>query len=186
MKRLADNFWHVMCTAASLEEGKRHLLALHEQRWEDAPGGTFRSPLFLAFHDRVMPALLAQGALDLIWLTVRDEPIAVMYDIRWNGKASFYQCGRKMDVPKQIRPGGVLLYRAIREAIGSGMREFDFLGGEATYKRQLATASRPLVTVRVARRGLLERGRRLADRVKDRLRPHWRRWRGKAIPKGQE
>ena len=173
--------FHRATDGASLAEGKRLLLALHGQRWENASGGTFRSPRFLAFHDRVMHALLEKGALDLIWLTVRDEPIAVMYDIRWDGKVSFYQCGRRMDVPKQIRPGGVLLYHAIREAITSGMREFDFLGGEATYKKQLATTGRPLVRLRIARPGWLERGRRLGERVKDRLRPLWRRWRGKSV-----
>ena len=105
-----------------------------------------------------------------------------MYDLRWNGKVSFYQCGRRMDVPKQIRPGGVLLYHAIREAITSGMREFDFLGGEATYKKQLATASRPLVRLRIVRSAWLERGRRFGERVKDRLRPLWRRLRRKSAP----
>jgi CelD/BcsL family acetyltransferase involved in cellulose biosynthesis len=176
--------FHRAADAAGLEEGKRHLLALHQERWEGAAGGTFRSPLFLAFHDRLMAALLARGALELIWLTVRGEAVAVMYDIRWGGKVSFYQCGRAMGVPKQIRPGGVLLYHAIREAIASGMREFDFLGGEATYKKQLTSTTRPLVTVRIARPGLLESGRRLAERAKDRLRPHWRRWRGKADAAG--
>ena len=176
--------FHRATDAASLAEGKRHLLALHQERWEGAAGGTFRSPLFLGFHDRLMPALLERGALELIWLTVRDEAIAVMYDFRWAGKVSFYQCGRRMDVPKQIRPGGVLLYHAIREAIASGMREFDFLGGEATYKKQLTATSRPLVTVRIARPGLLERGRLFAEAMKDRLRPHWRRWRERGTPSG--
>lgn len=174
--------FHRATDGPSLDEGKRILSALHQERWENAAGGTFRSPRFLAFHDRVMPALLAQGALDLLWLSVGGEPIAVMYDIRWNGKVSFYQCGRRMGVPKQLRPGGVLLYHAIREAITSGMREFDFLGGEATYKKQLATASRPLVRLRIVRSTWLERGRRFGERVKARLRPLWRRLRRKSAP----
>ena len=166
--------FHRATDEASLEEGKRVLRSLHLERWEDANGGTFRSARFLAFHDRAMRALLAQGMLELIWLTVRGEPIAAMYDIRWGGKVSFYQCGRRMDLPKQIRPGGVLLYRAIEQAIESGMREFDFLGGEAIYKDQLATGSRPLVRVRIARQGWLEHGRRIVSRVEDRLRQIWR------------
>ena len=80
--------------------------------------------------------------------------------MRWANKTYFYQCGRSREVPPHIRPGGVLLYLAIRRAIEAGLREFDFLGGEAVYKKQLAQASRPLVQVRVARPGIRERARR--------------------------
>src|SRR5262249_17730476 len=163
----------------SLEEGKRVLLSLHQQRWENAAGGTFRSPLFLAFHDRLMPLLLRQEALEQLWLTVRGEPVAAMYSFRWKGKVSFYQCGRKMARDRHLRPGGVLLYRAVQAAITSGMREFDFLGGDAVYKKQLGTASRPLVEVRLARPTLVEQGRCAVQRIKDRLRPWWRRCCGK-------
>lgn len=57
---------------ADLEQGQRILVELHGQRWEAAGDpGRFRSPLFLAFHEAVMPRLLDAGALELLWLTVR-------------------------------------------------------------------------------------------------------------------
>lgn len=149
---------------ADLERGKRILVALHRQRWEkDGGKGTFRSPRFLAFHDAVMPALLEEAALELLWLTVRGEPVAAMYNIVWNGKVYFYQCGRTADVPESIRPGGVLLAYAIRAAIGAGRREFDFLNGVSLYKTQLATARRSIVRLRVVRRCLAEQLRRAAE-----------------------
>jgi len=144
-------------TPAELERGKRILIDLHRQRWGSENGaGTFRSGRYLAFHDAVMPALLGQQALDLSWLTVRGEPVAAMYNIVWNNKVYFYQCGRNLDVPKSVRPGGVLLAHSIREAIAAGRREFDFLGGVSLYKLQLANARRPLVRLRVARPGFVE------------------------------
>ena len=129
-----------------------------------------------------MPALLEQGPCELTWLVVRGEPVAAMYNVRRGGKVSFYQCGRKTGPAQRGPPRRRAALQAIRSAIEGGLREFDFLGGEATYKRQLATGSRPLVRLRIARPGLLELGRRLAGRVKDRLRPHWRRWRGRHVP----
>ena len=52
-------------TASDLEEGKRVLFALHAERWqEEGRSGVFASPRFSAFHDRVLPALLEQGALE--------------------------------------------------------------------------------------------------------------------------
>jgi CelD/BcsL family acetyltransferase involved in cellulose biosynthesis len=149
-------------TPAELERGKRILMGLHRQRW-GSDGGTFRSGRFLAFHDAVMPALLREEALDLSWLTVRGEPIAAMYNIVWNNKVYFYQCGRKLDVPKSIRPGGVILSFAIRQAIAEGRREFDFLNGTSRYKTDLASDCRPLVELRVARPGLPQALRTAAE-----------------------
>jgi CelD/BcsL family acetyltransferase involved in cellulose biosynthesis len=111
-----------------------------------------------------MPRLLEEGALELAWLLVRGEPVAAAYNLVWNGKVSYYQCGRRLDVPDAVRPGVVLLAHLIRGAIEAGRREFDFLGGAALYKSQLALATRPLVQVRAARPSLREWLRRGAER----------------------
>jgi CelD/BcsL family acetyltransferase involved in cellulose biosynthesis len=150
-------------TPAELEDGKRILATLHNERW-DAAGrqGVFTAPRFAAFHDAVLPRLLDQGALELMWLNVRGEPVAAIYNLVWNGKVYFYQCGRKLDVPRGQRLGIVMLAYAIRRAIEAGRREFDALAGESLYKSQLMLAARPLVQVRAARPSLLEQTRKLA------------------------
>ena len=52
------------------------LIDLHCQRWqEDADGGAFASPRFRAFHEDFQEQMLAEGHLQLDWLTVRGEPI---------------------------------------------------------------------------------------------------------------
>jgi CelD/BcsL family acetyltransferase involved in cellulose biosynthesis len=151
---------------AELVEGQRILTALHGERWAAAGlTGVFQPRRrSAAFHDAVLPLLLDAGALELFWLAVRDEPVAVLYNIAWNGKVYFYQSGRKVDVPAGVRPGIVLQARAIRQAIQAGRREYDFLAGVAQYKLQLALATRPLVRVRAVRRSLREGARRLAER----------------------
>jgi CelD/BcsL family acetyltransferase involved in cellulose biosynthesis len=73
----------------------------------------------------------------------------------------------------------VLLYLAIRRAIEANLREFDFLGGDAIYKKQLALASRPLAQLRLARKSLVERGREATEWGKELVRPLWRRLHGK-------
>jgi hypothetical protein len=173
---------HVADTPARLEEGQQILYRLHRQRWQ-GQGGVFRAARFLAFHEKLMPRLLRAGALELLWLTVRGDPVAALYNIVWSNKTSMYQCGRKLDVPARIRPGGVLMYNAIRRSIEARRREFDFLGGEVRYKKQLAPTSRPIVEVRLARPGSRNwlRGRLLA--CKAALRPfyHWLRGRRSAV-----
>lgn len=165
-------------TTADLEEGKQALHALHHERWRG--GGTFRSAHFLRFHDQVMPPLLARGALRLLWLVVRGEPVAAAYNLRWAGREAFYQGGRKVDVPKGVRPGLALLLMAVRQAIEAGCREFDLLAGAARYKRQIAPSLRPLVELRAVRPGWREQARRLVEWGKAVVRS----WRG--APPGAE
>ncbi len=147
-----------------VEEGMRVLAALHAQRWQAAgQPGAFASPRFRAFHEALAPRLLDEGALELLWLCVRGEPVAALYNIVWDGKVYFYQSGRKMDLPRGVRPGIVLHALAIRGAIAAGRRAYDFLAGPARYKTQLALASRPLVDLRAVRPSLRERARRLTE-----------------------
>jgi CelD/BcsL family acetyltransferase involved in cellulose biosynthesis len=152
-------------TPAELAEGKRILAELHGRRWSEAgQPGVFAQPRFAAFHDALMPQLLSAGALELLWLRVRGEPVAAQYNLVWDGKVSFYQCGRRPDVPDGQRPGVVLMAHAIRGAIETGRREFDFLGEATNYKMQFTRTMRPLVQFRAVRPCLREHARRLAER----------------------
>jgi hypothetical protein len=147
-------------TLADLDRGSSVLQALHGERWTAAGRtGAFRSARFRDFHDEVMRALLDRGALELRWLSVRGEPVAALYNFTWNDKVYFYQSGRALDVPDGVRPGIVIHLRAIRSAIESGRREYDFLGGASQYKRKLATGTRPLVSVRAVHSPVLELAR---------------------------
>jgi CelD/BcsL family acetyltransferase involved in cellulose biosynthesis len=152
---------HEASDAAGLAEGKRVLAALHQERWGQG-AGKFGSRRFAAFHDAIMPMLQEAGALELLWLTVRSEPVAAAYNLVWNGKVYFYQSGRKKDVPSGIRPGIVLHTHAIRKAIAAGRREYDFLSGGEQYKGKLAVATRPVVEVRAARPSFVEQMRQAA------------------------
>jgi CelD/BcsL family acetyltransferase involved in cellulose biosynthesis len=157
---------HQATDAGSLEVGKRILMDLHHARWHEAAvPGVFRAPRFVAFHDLVMPRLLERGALQLLWLTVADEPVAAMYNIVWNNKVYFYQSGRRTDVPGNVRLGVVMVLHALRLAIAEGRGEFDFLAGTALYKKQLAPVPRPVVQLRVAQPGLRSLTRAALERA---------------------
>jgi len=158
----AGNAWNLeqACTPDDLARGQAILRSLHGERWNSH--GAFASSRFTAFHDAYMPQALADGALDLFWISVRGEPVAVHYQLVANRKAYFYQCGRKLDVPEKVRIGIVLVSLAIKRAIEQGLREYDFLGGPAFYKMQMTSTTRPIVNLRLARPGLRESARRAA------------------------
>lgn len=168
---------HEARTESERRTGMEILKRLHARRWEGSTGetrggagGVFGSVFFARFHERTGPDLLKAEVLKLMWLTVRDEPIAAVYNLDWRGRVYFYQCGRRLDVPKAIRPGTVLLVMAIRRAMEAGRREFDLLAGDVRYKRELATGTRPLVRLRVARPGWRERVRQGLEATKSLLR----------------
>ena len=166
--------------AAQLEEGMRVLVRLHEERWRaDGRPGAFASRDFRAFHEAVLPELLAQGALELSWLCVGEDPVAVSYSLVWNNRVQFYQGGRTIDVPKGIRPGIVLHAHSIRQAIEAGREEYDFLAGDGQYKRQLASTERAVSSIRgVISQGREQTRRRLEQGI-DLLRLARTRWRGR-------
>jgi CelD/BcsL family acetyltransferase involved in cellulose biosynthesis len=152
--------------AVELVEGTRVLRDLHEERWREAgKSGAFASQAFSAFHDQVMPGLMARGELELMWLVAADQTVAAIYNIIWDGAVHFYQSGRRMDLPKELRPGVVMHALAIRRAIELGRREYDFLAGGSRYKTDLALAVRPLCSLRVVRRRPADLARRAYERA---------------------
>ncbi|HYV36016.1 MAG TPA: GNAT family N-acetyltransferase, partial [Gemmataceae bacterium] len=158
--------FHYASSPAELVKGQSILAALHAERWQAAgQGGAFSGQRFASFHNAVMPQLHAQHALELMWLTVRGVPVAAMYNIVWNNKTYFYQSGRKMDLPRHLRPGIVVIAYGIQRAIAAGRREFDFLADNTQYKKQLTITTRPVLRLRVARRTPLECGQRVADQA---------------------
>ncbi len=135
-------------TKAELKEGFFILRALHGERWS-AQRSLFESYRFSAFHADVMRKFFAgvDAKLELMWLEVKGTPIAAVYNILYDRKIHFYQSGRKLDVPKAVRPGIAVHVLAIQRAIEMGYREYDFLNGASAYKSQLALARRPLVSI---------------------------------------
>ncbi|HEX2659057.1 MAG TPA: GNAT family N-acetyltransferase [Polyangia bacterium] len=152
-------------TMAELEEGKRILISQHGERWRSSgQSGVFASRAFTGFHDAVLPRLLEAGALELTWLRVRGEPVAVSYSIVWDNKVLFYQGGRTMDVPKGVRPGIALHARNIQAAIEAGRSEYDFLPGDSQYKLQLATDAHAVLRLRASRAPLRDAACVLVER----------------------
>lgn len=157
-------------TREELAQGRTLLESLHGERWRaNGKDGVFVSKRFRAFHDEVMPVLFERGALDLLWMTIRGEPLAALYNIVWEGKTYFYQSGRQLDLPKQIRPGIVIHALAIRRAIELGQREYDFLGGASQYKTQLALETRPLVQLRAVKSFFREQTRVALGKARQKL-----------------
>jgi CelD/BcsL family acetyltransferase involved in cellulose biosynthesis len=152
-----------------LDEGWRHLLALHEQRWSGS--GAFRDPAAERLQNR-FARLVAKG--QRLWLTtlhLDGEPAAAWYGFVFQDTVYFYQGGRN---PRWERDsvGVILMGMMIRRAIERGYKWFDFLRGDESYKWQWTSSKRHTTEMVVFRSGW--RGQSLqtlvwAARLRDRL-----------------
>jgi CelD/BcsL family acetyltransferase involved in cellulose biosynthesis len=156
-----------IASPAELERGMKILIDLHHARWAgDQQTGVFRAPLFLRFHEEMMRRLAEQGAVEILVLRARGEPVAAIQSLIWAGKVSTYQTGRRIDVPEQLSVGAVVFALAIRRAIEQRRREFDMLADAVHYKLQLTEQVRPLVQVRAVRRCIVEVIRNMGRRFR--------------------
>lgn len=170
-----------LCAATTedeLDRGFHVLEALHGDRWSGSGGGAFQSERFRRFHRAVTRGLLRGegGALDLLWLEVRGEPVAALYSIVYRGHVHFYQSGRKTDVPKNVRPGIAIHLLAIQRSIAAGHHTYDFLATSHQYKHQLApTHRRHLASLSATGPSLRARASKKArTEARARLLPHLR------------
>ncbi len=135
-----------------LDEGWRHLVTLHQRRWEGAGGGAFQEAGAARLQRRFAAELAARGQLWLTTLDLDGEPAAAWYGFTWRDTVYFYQGGRD---PRWEREsvGQVLMGAMIRRAIERGYRRFDFLRGEDSYKRLWTSTQRMTEEIIIFRRG---------------------------------
>jgi len=159
-----NHAFEIATDPSMLERGLDILERLHAERWREVGrSGAFASPLFRAFHRRVAPLLLEQGALELAWLVVRGRPVTALYNLICNGRVRFYQSGRALQIPAGVSVGVATHLYAMQRAIVAHRPEYDFLGGLGRYKLELSHGVRPLLRLTVTRRSAVTDLQRTAD-----------------------
>ena len=147
------------------------LAELHNATWR-ARGkqGLFGSERFVAFHQKLISKLGPRGEVLLIRLRCADRAVAVLYCLLHQRRVYFYQSGIDYGIDKRLRPGFLTLTLAI-EALRerADIDEFDFLAGDAQYKRSLGPQKRKLRWITVwspsLTSGALQKLRRLRNVV---------------------
>jgi len=147
-------------TAATLDEGWRRLMMLHDRRW---PGeGAFREPRLERMQRAFAGQLAAAGRLWLTTLELDGASAAAWYGFALGDTVYFYQSGRDPRFEGES-VGLVLMARMIRRAIEGGYKRFDFLRGDDAYKAQWTSDHRATEEIVLFRRGLAGRGLLLLD-----------------------
>ena len=176
-----------------LARGQAILYELHRERWRaEGREGVFEAPRFRQFHERVMEAFVdgddagRDAELELCWIEQDGRACAVLYSFIYKGRVHFYQSGRRVDLPKTVRPGIGAHLIAIKRHIAAGRDVYDFLEGEQMYKSQLSSEERKLFRLRavapVLRSRALEETRKALVKGKRQARELYARARSKVKP----
>lgn len=146
------------------------LLRLNQQRW-GAEGKAFTTQKTRAFHRALAHRFHSLGQLSFFLMKIDGAFAAVRFDYVYDGKLWNIQGGWDPQFAP-LSPGRLLLAWEIQWCIREGLREYDFLAGEAEYKRSWATHERRLSNVEFFRPGSMKAGIFLGLRhLKDSFKP---------------
>jgi CelD/BcsL family acetyltransferase involved in cellulose biosynthesis len=110
--------------------------------------GCFASRAFAAFHRDVWKNLAATGQALIYWLEMEGTPIAVDYVLLSNETMCGYQSGVDPD-HMSMQPGQLMNSTAIRAALESGYKTYDFLRGDEPYKAHLGAERHEMLSASV-------------------------------------
>ncbi len=117
-------------------EVNRRVAAIQLESWMKRRGAAvLGKPLYQKLMEN-----MATGGLGQVWLmTINGEDAAFVYSFVAHGRLHYFWPAFKLKYESQLSIGKILLMHVIRDACEDGIQLFDFLYGDADYKRFWAT-----------------------------------------------
>jgi CelD/BcsL family acetyltransferase involved in cellulose biosynthesis len=167
----------VLADPAQVTENLDVLIRLHGASWRRAnQSGNMGREGFVNFLKEVCRHPPAGAEPRLYLLRHEEKPVAALLIFYSGQSALLYSMGWDPESAiSQLSPGIVLIAESIRDAIANGMRYYDFLRGDESYKRHLTKSARKTITLLVGRSAnarLYLQALRAKDAFKNRF-PEW-------------
>jgi CelD/BcsL family acetyltransferase involved in cellulose biosynthesis len=132
------------------QEINRRVANIQLESWMKRRGGAV---LWKPFYQKLLTNM-AEGGFGHVWLmTIDGEDAAFAYSFISHGQHHYYWPAFKLKYESSLSIGQVLLMHIIRDSCEDGIMSFDFIHGDAEYKRFWATDSYNVYRV-VAGRGV--------------------------------
>jgi CelD/BcsL family acetyltransferase involved in cellulose biosynthesis len=157
-KRINNDYkvnFYVHKDLSTLDAAMEKFFDLHQIKWRSEKlAGVFENPKFRDFHLSVARSFAEKGWLNLCFLTLNDEPVSAIYAFKYRNKMFNYLTGFD---PKysEYRVGHLSFLYSINNCIENGLREFDFMRGDESYKQNWNTLIRNNLEVRFVKRRLV-------------------------------
>jgi CelD/BcsL family acetyltransferase involved in cellulose biosynthesis len=131
---------HLATTLQQALDLYEEMIELNIRTWQKRDQkSAFESPFFRHFHRELISRRFPHGEIQLLKLTCGGDAIGVLYNLCMARKVFFYQCGFRYEGDRNAKPGLVTHLAAIEHNLNEGYECYDFLAGDARYKRSLAS-----------------------------------------------
>lgn len=121
------------------------LIQYHQLEWNKrGETGVFANQFLYTFHKNLIEKRFAKGEIQLLHVYSDEMDIGYIYSFVYDGDILFYQSGFNYQDNNNYRPGLVSHYLAILHNAQKGLKTYDFLAGDSSYKRTLSTDLRPM------------------------------------------
>ncbi|PYV81689.1 MAG: hypothetical protein DMG93_14490 [Acidobacteria bacterium] len=138
-------------TQDNLLEFLDDLFRLHTSRWsQSGKPGVLHDERVRQFHRICAPALHSRGILKLHRMRVNGHTAAILYSL-WERDTVFCYLQGFDPEYATLSPGTQLMFAVMREAIDAGIRKFDFLRGQESYKQHWRPQPSPTFHIALAR-----------------------------------
>jgi CelD/BcsL family acetyltransferase involved in cellulose biosynthesis len=155
VKKLKQDFkveFKICNSVETIDDALRTFFDLHQKRWRSKrQPGEFADKTFCDFHHDVARSFAEKGWLTLCFLTLDDEPVSAVYAFKYAQKMFNYLTG--FDPQYSIyRVGHLIFLYLIQHSMNNGTKEFDFMRGDESYKRQWNPVVRKNLELRAIRK----------------------------------
>lgn len=139
--------------AASAEEAIDFLDKLvhyHQMEWKKKGwAGAFANQYLYQFHKDLIKNRFPKGEIQLLHIYTDQMDIGYIYSFVYDKEILFYQSGFNYQENNNYRPGLISHYLAILHNTEKDMKTYDFLAGDSSYKRTLATDSASIYWIKL-------------------------------------
>lgn len=145
-----------IATTETLPEFLDDLFRLHTGRWSRVgQPGVLHDERIKAFHCASAPRLLEREVLRLYRLRAKQRTLAVIYALFERDTAFCYLQGFDPEFA-YFSPGTQLMFAVIEAAQQRGIRKFDFLRGEESYKQHWRAQPEPTYRIQLPRSAFVQ------------------------------
>lgn len=131
-----DNWqYHIIDKVEDIRPTMEAMMAMHQEKWDaiEHHDGAFANQQIANFHLAVAERLFHRGRLRLQTLHIDGELAAVLYNFIHHNHVFDFASGLNAKFA-EISAGQILTAESLRNAIETGVEEYDFLRGEEDYK----------------------------------------------------
>ncbi|WP_157496926.1 GNAT family N-acetyltransferase [Hahella ganghwensis] len=141
-----------------------HAGRFHQRKWDDSG---FQNRNFKSFHHDLIANAFDAGMVSLLKVTAGDQELAYLYNFIYRGRVYFYLSGINYDLSgNQFKPGVLSHTLAISWYAAQGLDVYDFLAGDARYKRSLSDTEYDMALLSLKKKTIKTSAYKLLKRVR--------------------